>query len=93
MVNINRSKTQLSKIMQSGRFLGTLLGPLQVGLLLMRNVLMLFIKSVVTGLGLIAAADAGIHKKFWHKIAEVLFCFRNSINNIKQKNEINHQDI
>ena len=79
--------------MQSGRFLGTLLGPLKVDLLLMRNVLMLFVKSVVIGLGLTAVADAGIHKKFWHKIAEVRFCFRNSINNIKEKNEINHQDI
>lgn len=56
--------------MQSGRFPGTLLGPLKVGLLLMRNVLMLFVKSVVIGLGLIAAADAGNLKKFWHKIAE-----------------------
>ena len=79
--------------MQSGRFPGTLLGPLKVGLLLMRNVLILFVKSVVIGLGLIAAADAGNLKKFWHKIAEARFCFRNSINNIKQKNEINYQDI
>ena len=86
MVNVNLSKTELSKIMQSQRFIGTLLGLLKVGLLLMRNVLMLFVKSVVIGLGLIAAADAGIHKKFWHKIAKVRFCFRNSINNIKQKN-------
>ena len=37
MVNINLSKTQLSKIMQSRRFIGTLLGPLKVGLLLIEK--------------------------------------------------------
>ena len=37
------SKTQLSKMIQSGRFLGKLLGPLlKIGLLLIKNVIKLF---------------------------------------------------
>ena len=43
--NINLSKTQLSKMIQSGEFLGRFLGPLlKTGLLLIKNV----IKSIVT---------------------------------------------
>ena len=51
--DIKSSKTQLSKMIQSGGFLGRLLGPLA--------------KSVLIPLGLTAAAsarDAGIHKKY-----------------------------
>ena len=54
-------------MMQSGGFLGILLGPLQkTGLPLVKNVLRLLAKSVLIPLGLKAAAlaaDAGIHEK------------------------------
>ena len=61
------SKTQLSKMIQSGGFLGRLLGPLlKTGLTLIKNVIKPLAKSVLIPLGLTAAAsaaDAGIHKK------------------------------
>ena len=54
-------------MIQSGGFLGRLLGPLlKTGLLLIKNVIKPLAKSVLISLGLIAAAsavDAGIHKK------------------------------
>ena len=60
-------KTQLSKMIQSGGFLGRLLGPLlKTGLPLIKNVIKPLAKSVLIPLGLTAAAsaaDAGIHKK------------------------------
>ena len=66
-VNIKLSKTQLSKMIQSGGFLGTLPGPLlKRGLPLMKNVIQPLAKSVLIPLGLTAApsaADAGIYKK------------------------------
>ena len=65
--DIKLSKTQLSKIVQSGGFLGKLLGPLlKTGLPLMKGVIKPLAKSVLILLGLTAAAsaaDAGIHKK------------------------------
>ena len=65
--DIKLSKTQLSKMIQSGEFLGRLLGPLlRTGLPLMNNVIKPLAKSVLVPLGLTAAAsaaDAGIHKK------------------------------
>ena len=65
--DIKLSKTQLSKMIQSGRFLGRLVGPLlKTGLPLMKNVLQSLAKSVLLPSGLTAAAlaaDAGIHKK------------------------------
>ena len=64
---IKLSKTQLSKMIQSGLFLGRLLGPLlKTGLPLIKNVIKPLAKSVLIPLGLTAAAsaaDAGIHKK------------------------------
>ena len=61
------SKTQLSKMMQSGAFPGRLLGPLlRTGLPLMQSVIKPLAKSVLLPLGLTAAAsaaDAGIHKR------------------------------
>ena len=66
-VDIKFSKTQLLKMIQSGRFLGKLLRPLlKTGLPLMKNVITPLAKSVLIPLGLTAAAsaaDAGIHKK------------------------------
>ena len=65
--DIKFSKTQLSKMIQSGGFLGKLLGPLlKTGLPLMKSVIKPLAKSVLIPLGLTAAAsaaDAGIHKK------------------------------
>ena len=65
--DIKLSKTQLSKMIQSGGFLGRLLGPLlKTELPLMKNVIKPLAKSVLIPLGLTAAAsaaDAGIHKK------------------------------
>ena len=65
--DIKFSKAQLSKMIQSGAFLGKLLGPLlRTGLLLMKSVIKPLAKSVLIPLGLTAAAsaaDAGIHKK------------------------------
>ena len=62
------SKIQLSKMIQSGGLLGTLVGPLlKTGLPLMKNVMKPLAKSILIQLGLAAAAaseaDAEIHKK------------------------------
>ena len=65
--DIKLSKTQLSKMIHSGGFLGKLLGPLlKTGLPLIKSVIKPLAKSVLISLGLTAAAsaaDAGIHKK------------------------------
>ena len=64
--DIKLSKTQLPKIVQSGGFLGRLLGPLlKTGLPLIKNVIKPLAKSYLIPLGLTAAAsaaDAGINK-------------------------------
>ena len=65
--DIKLSKTQLSKMTQSGAFLSRLLGPLlKTGLPLIKNVVKLLAKSVLIPFGLTAAAsaaDTGMHKK------------------------------
>ena len=65
--DIKLSKTQISKMIQSGGFLGRLLGPLlKTGLPLIKNVIKPLAKSVLIPLGLTAAAsaaDSGIHNK------------------------------
>ena len=63
--DIKLSKTQLSKMIQSGGLLSKLLRPLlRTGLPLMKSVIKPLAKSVLVPLGLTAAAaaDAGIHK-------------------------------
>ena len=65
--DIKLSKLQLSKMMQSGEFLGKIFVPLlKTRLPLMKNVIKALPKNVLIPLGLTAAAtaaDAGIHKK------------------------------
>ena len=65
--DIKFSKAQLSKMIESGGFLGKLLDPLlKTGLPLMKGVIKPLTKSVLIPLGLTAAAsaaDAEIHKK------------------------------
>ena len=66
--DLKLSKAQINKIMQSGAFLGKLLGPLlKTGLPLIKNVIKPLAKSVLISLGLTAAAsvaDTGIHQKY-----------------------------
>ena len=66
-VNIKLSKTQLSKIIQSGWFFSRLLGPsLIAGLPLMKDAIKPLAESVLISLWSTAtasAADVGIHKK------------------------------
>ena len=65
--HIKLSKTQISKMIQSGGFLGRLLGVLlKTRLPLIKNVINPLAKGVLITLGLTAAAsaaDAGMHKK------------------------------
>ena len=65
--DIKLCKAQISKVIQSGGFLGKLLGPLlKTGLPLTKNVIKPLPKSVLIPLGLTAAAsapDAGIQNK------------------------------
>ena len=57
--DIKLSKTQLSKMIQSGGFLSRLLGPLlKTGLSLIKNVIKPLAKSFLIPLGLTAAASA-----------------------------------
>ena len=67
LVNAKLSKTQLTKTIQSGGFLGSILGPLtKVGLPLIKNTLWSLTKSFSITLGLTvagSATDPGIHKK------------------------------
>ena len=78
--DVKLSKTQLSKMIQSGGFLGRLLGPLlKTGLLLMENILQPLAKSALIPLGLtaaVSAADRGIHRRN-------LRIRKSNINNIK----------
>ena len=82
LTDIKLSKTQLSKIIQSGGFLGRLLGTLlKTELPLIKYEIKPLAKSVLIPLGLTAAAsatDVGIHKKIL-----IIWSEYNNINNIK----------
>ena len=66
--DIKLSKTQLSKMIQSGRFLNKLISLLlKTGLAFIKDVIKPLAKSFLIPLGWTAAAsaaDAGIHKKY-----------------------------
>ena len=80
--DIQLSKTQLFKMIQSARFLGRLLGPLlKTGLPLMKNVIQSLAKSVLVPLGLTAAvsvADAGIRKKILRSVHNTTLIISNN---------------
>ena len=86
-------KAQISKIIQSGGFLGRLFAPLlKTGLPLINNVIKPLTKSVLIPLGLTAAAaaavDAGIHKKnigIWS--SSTLRFANNNFDNFRWRNE------
>ena len=85
-VNIKLSKTKLHKIVQSGGFLGRLLGPLlKARLPLIENVLKLLAKSVSMPLGLTAAVlatDVAIHKKMFGSGFTTLIISNEEMNDI-----------
>ena len=62
--NIKLSKAQVSKIIQTGGFLGKLLGPLlKTGLSLIKNVIKPLAKDILILTAEASAADAGTHSK------------------------------
>ena len=83
------SKTQLSKMAQSGRFVGRLLDPLlKIALLWIANVIKSLAKSFLIPLGLTAvalAADARIYKKnpMILSLSFLLCSENNNTNNVK----------
>ena len=74
LIHIKLSKTQLSKMIQSGGFLSRLLGLLsKTGLPLMKNVIKPLAKSILIPLGVTAAAsaeDAVIHKNSYDRVIQ-----------------------
>ena len=72
LIDIKLSKTQLSKMIQSGRFLGRLRGPLlKTGLPLIKSEIKPLTKSILNPLGLTtiaSGADAGIDKKILRSV-------------------------
>ena len=84
--DLKLSKAEISKMVQSGGFLGILLGPsLKTGLPLIKNVIKPLAKSVLIALGLTAAAsaaDAGIHKKILGSGKTTLIISNEDMNNI-----------
>ena len=83
---IKLPKAQISKIVQSGGFLGKLLGPLlKTGLPLIKIVIKPVAKSVLIPLGLTAAAsaaDAGIQKKIYGSGTTTLVISNEEMNDI-----------
>ena len=80
------SRAQISKIVQSGGFLGRLLGPLlKIGLPLIKNVIKPLAKSVLIPLGLTgaaSAADPGIHKEILGSGGTTLIISNEEMNDI-----------
>ena len=87
-IDFKLSKTQLSKMIKLGGFLGKLLGPLlKTGLPLIKNVVIPLAKSVLIPLGLTAAASAavaGIHKKILGSGNTALIILNNEIEDLIQ---------
>ena len=83
---IKFSKTQLSNIVQSGGYLGSLFGPLlKTRLPLIGNIFNLSAKSVLIPLGLTEAAwttDAAIRKKMFGSGFATLIIFNEEMNGI-----------
>ena len=86
LTNLKLSTTQVSKLIQSGGFLGWLLGPLlKAGLPLIKNAIKPLVKSVLISLRLTAAAstaDAGIHKKILESGTTTLIISTEEMNDI-----------
>ena len=84
--DIKLFEAQISKIIQSGEFLGKLLGPLlKTGLQLIKNVIEPLAKSVLIPLGSAAAAsaaDVGIQKKILGSGATTLIILNEETNDI-----------
>ena len=84
--DLKLSKAQISKIIQSGGFLGRLLGPLlKTRLPLIKNVIKPLAKSVLIPLALTAAAsaaDAGKHKKILRSRNTTLIISNEGMNDI-----------
>ena len=85
--DIKFSKAQINEIIQSGGFLGRLLGPLlKTGLPLIKNVIKPLAKSVLIPLGLTAAAaaaaEAGILKKILGSANTTLIISNEEMNDI-----------
>ena len=84
--DIKLSKIQISKMIQSGGFLGKILGPLlKAGLPLLKNVIKPLAKSVLIPLGLtaaVSAADARIHKKILGSRATTLIISNDEMKDI-----------
>ena len=84
--DIKLSKTQISKMIQSGRFLGRLPGPLlKKGLPLVKNVIKTLAKSILIPLGSTAASSAayaGIHKKIFGSGTTTLIISNDEMNDI-----------
>lgn len=87
--DVKLSKTQISQVIQSGRFFGRPVAPLpKVGVPLMKNVLTPLVKTVLIPLQFTAAssvANARTHLK-------ILTVWNNNTNTKKQRNEMHYEN-
>ena len=87
LTNLKLSKPQISKIIQSGGLVGSLLSKLTGSLL---KVAVSLAKNILVPLGTTAAApaiDAGIQKKIQFRSSFVLRSANINFNNFKQRND------